>query len=378
MIWFRQKYPSLKLKLPIVAVGIMLSGTACSDTFSSVNKYRTSGGNAQMFPNIDLPTGGGISRLLPFSPALQTAHDFKSANKANTMMDRNASALTGLLIHKRRIVFERYRRPAAAGRRMHSMSMSKSLTALVIGNLLCDGKIKSLEEKAIIYAPQLEGTVQGDTKIRNLLMMASGIETPKQNGSPKPKAYQNLRDQRISSLELLKGLKRVNGEGSEFTYNSADTIALSQVMDTFGGLVRNFYFYIWSRIGPEQKGSWMIDFKGDPIAFAGFNATLRDWGRLGLYVMDMAKGRGGDCMKKFVTDMNSKQIKNNWRRGRPGQSFSHYGYQTWVMQNGSAWWVGYGGQRVGFNFDEEKVIVIHSHVENYMVEAYGVFDFFAK
>ena len=149
-------------------------------------------------------------------------------------------------------------------------------------------------------------------------------------------------------------------------------------MDTFGGLVRNFYFYIWSRIGPEQKGSWMIDYKGDPIAFAGFNATLRDWGRLGLYVMDMTRGWGGDCMKKFVMDMNSKQIKNNWRRGRPGQSFSHLGYQTWVMQNGSAWWVGYGGQRVGFNFDEEKVIVIHSHVENYMVEAYGVFDFLAK
>jgi hypothetical protein len=208
-----------------MAVGITLSSTACSGTVSSVNKYRTSGGNAQMFPNIDLPAGGGLSRLLPFNPALQTDHDFKSANRANTMMDRNAPALTGLLINKGRIVFERYRKPAAPRRRMHSMSMSKSLTALGIGNLLCDGKIKSLEEKAIIYASQLEGTVQGDTKIRNLLMMASGIETPKQNGSPKPKAYQNLRDQKISSLELLKGLKRENREGNEFTYNSADTIA---------------------------------------------------------------------------------------------------------------------------------------------------------
>jgi hypothetical protein len=60
LIWFGQKYPTLKLMAPIMAVGIMLSSTACSGTVSFVNKYRTSGGNAQMFPNIDLPAGGGF------------------------------------------------------------------------------------------------------------------------------------------------------------------------------------------------------------------------------------------------------------------------------------------------------------------------------
>ena len=208
-------------------------------------------------------------------------------------------------------------------------------------------------------------------------MMASGSAKNGANGQPKPGAYKNIRDQRVSGLELIKGLTKDRKQGTYFQYNSADTLALSEVTNTFGGLVRNFDYYIWSQIGPEVEGSWMVDYENKAIAFAGFNASLRDWGRLGMYTINMVKGRGGECMQEFTTEMNSKLIKNNWKKGRPGWSFSDYGYQTWIMQNGNAWWVGYGGQRVGLNFDLEKVMVVHSSTENYLIEAHDVFNYFA-
>jgi hypothetical protein len=96
-----------------------------------------------------------------------------------------------------------------------------------------------------------------------------------------------------------------------------------------------------------------------------------------MYTIDMVKGRGGSCMQEFATDMNSKQIRNERRPGEAGRAFSHYGYQTWIMQNGNAWWIGYGGQRVGLNFELEKVMVVHSYIENYMTEAHDVFNYFA-
>ena len=347
---------------------------------AQVSVERTTGGNAVEFPNIHLPPGQGYNKLLPYSEELQTRHDLKSADRAHKMMDRNSSALTGLLINKGRIVFEGYRDPADSYSKMHSMSMSKSLTALVIGNLYCDGKIHSLDDKAGKYATWLDPNTYGGTTIRNLLMMASGMKKQGAHGQPIKKAYIRLRNQRITvpwTLSDKQHHTRTHEQGTNHLYNSGDTLALSQVARSLGGFVNNFNRYIWSKIGAEHEGSWMIDKRGHVISFAGFNATLRDWGRLGMYTIDMAKGRGGSCMQEFTEDMLSEQIRNERRPGEAGKAFSGYGYQTWIMDNGNAWWVGYGGQRVGINVELEKVMVVHSYIENYMIEAHDVFNYFA-
>jgi CubicO group peptidase (beta-lactamase class C family) len=327
---------------------------------AKVDPYLTSGGNAVEFPNKFLTSGRGVNKLRPFNAELQTGHDIKSAERAQKLMENNEQLLTVLLVNKGRIVFESYRSPAGPDSKMHSMSKSKSLTALVIGNLLCDGKIKSLGEKASLYAPHLEGSPYGDTTIYNLLRMASGIKKLGSYGQPKPKTYAKLKNQRKSGMWAITGHTRVHKQGTYHLYNSGDTLALSQVTQIFGGLIQNFDRYIWSRIGPEQDGAWMVDHKGQAIAFAGFNATLRDWGRLGMYTIDMVKGRGSPCIQKFVSAMTSKQIKNARRPGEAGRQFSHYGYQTWIKKNGDAHWVGYGGQAVKININSEKLMVVHS------------------
>jgi CubicO group peptidase (beta-lactamase class C family) len=364
-----------KKLLIITAVTTALFSTTALG--GSVSKYRTTGGNAVEYRNVHIAPGNGTSYLIPFNENDQTSHDSKSADKAQRMVERNQANLTALLINKGRIVFESYRAPAKPSSKMHSMSMSKTLTALVIGNLLCDGKIRSLDDLAEVYAPRLKGTLHGKTTIRNLLMMASGSAKNGANGQPKPNAYRNIKNQRVSGLELIKGLTKDRKQGTYFQYNSADTLSLSEITNTFGGLIRNFDYYIWSQIGPEIEGSWMVDYENNAVAFAGFSASLKDWGRLGMYTIDMVKGRGGVCMQEFTTEMNSKLIKNKWKKGKPGYSFSDYGYQTWIMQNGNAWWVGYGGQRVGLNFELEKVMVVHSSTENYLQEAHDVFNYFA-
>ncbi len=367
-------------KFLIVLTATALVSTTALAKQAKVSVYRTTGGNAVEFPNKHIPGGYGVNQLKPFDKELQTRHDIKSSDRAHKMMERNSSALTGLLINKGRIVFEGYREPARSNSKMHSMSMSKSLTALVIGNLYCDGKINSLDDRAIEYAHWLDPKTYGDTTIRNLLMMASGMKKQGNHGQPIPKAYQKLRGQYVSASWVISSKNnhvRTHEQGTNHLYNSGDTLALSQVTRKFGGLVHNFNYYIWSRIGPENEGSWMVDKRGSAISFAGFNASLRDWGRLGMYTIDMAKGRGGSCMQEYVEDMLSQQIRNERRPGEAGRAFSGYGYQTWVMQNGNAWWVGYGGQRVGINVELEKVMVIHSYIENYMVEAYDVFNYFA-
>jgi CubicO group peptidase (beta-lactamase class C family) len=365
------------LFLFITVSSIFISSAALAQhKTGKVGPYRTSGGNAVDFPNKFLTSGRGVNKLRPFNAELQTGHDIKSAERAQKLMERNEQLLTSLLINKGRIIFESYRSPAGPNSKMHSMSKSKSLTALVIGNLLCDGKIRSLDDRAEIYAPHLKGSPYGDTTILNLLKMASGIKKLGSRGQPKPMSYKKLRDQEKSGLWAITGHTRTHKQGTNHLYNSGDTLALSQVTESFGGLVRNFDYYIWSKIGPENEGSWMVDYTGQAIAFAGFNATLRDWGRLGMYVIDMAKGRGGSCIQRYFLDMTSKQIKNAKRPGEAGRSFSHYGYQTWIKKNGDAWWVGFGGQALGINIELEKVMVVHSQQTGAGREMNDTFRFF--
>lgn len=54
--------------------------------------------------------------------------------------------------------------------------MAKSITALLIGIVIGDGAIKSVDDTAETYVPGFEDTEYGTTPIRDLLHMSSGVE----------------------------------------------------------------------------------------------------------------------------------------------------------------------------------------------------------
>ena len=60
--------------------------------------------------------------------------------------------------------------------RFLSNSMAKSITGLLVGIALSEGAIRSLDDTAEAYVPELAGTAYGATPIRALLHMASGVQ----------------------------------------------------------------------------------------------------------------------------------------------------------------------------------------------------------
>ena len=83
----------------------------------------------------------------------------------------------GLIIVKAGVVqLERYQYDRKPTDSFTSQSMAKSITALAIGIAEHEGLIKSLDDTAERYAPGLKGSVLGQTTLRNLLRMASGIK----------------------------------------------------------------------------------------------------------------------------------------------------------------------------------------------------------
>src|SRR5215831_12294107 len=77
---------------------------------------------------------------------------------------------TGLLIARGdTILVERYQYGRTDRHRLTSWSMAKTVTAMLIGIAIAEGRIRSVDDLAAAYVPELDGTEYGRTSLRHLL-----------------------------------------------------------------------------------------------------------------------------------------------------------------------------------------------------------------
>jgi CubicO group peptidase (beta-lactamase class C family) len=371
------------MKLILIVLCLQLTiGIVKAEDAASVNPERHSGGLAKLPNNkIFQPSPNPI----PLEPKILSQTDKEIANLANQIIDSNATTAL-LLIDKGRVVFEKYKSPATSTSPLFSQSMSKSLTAYTIGALLCEGKIKSLDDKAESYAPELKGTVFGESSIKDLLTMSSGAKDGITSGQTYIGEWQDIAFKGVTTSSILKKYgqrdttlfgKPLPG-GVEFRYKAVDTYALEHVGDSAGGFLGTFEKTLWKDSRTQDKGFWIVDSDNHAQAASGASFTAKDWARLAMHSLEQLK-RGSTCMQSFMRDATSSQLPNSSRR--VGNAFDGYGYQTWIANFGgkkSYWWLGYGGQRVGIDPDSEKILILTSYKEDYMGTVYKLFSTWQK
>src|SRR5215207_7802725 len=119
--------------------------------------------------------GGPVSELRRADPDLELTYLYDGAPRTLAdYVDRNP--VTGLLIAKGdTILFEHYQYGRTDRHRFVSQSMAKTVTAMLIGIAVAEGKIASIEDRVERYVPGLAGTEYGGTTLRSLLTMSSGV-----------------------------------------------------------------------------------------------------------------------------------------------------------------------------------------------------------
>jgi len=293
-------------------------------------------------------------------------------NQAKKVLDElfqqnNAKAL--LVAQGSDIIYERY--ASGVGRKDSPLgfSMSKSLVALTVGRAICDGYIDSVDDELKKYVPALSGTSWGESSIRNILMMSSGAyKTPVQFDGHKSAEMQRtlgaalyegkMNDNFIDLMRIADEKSSISGD--KFNYSNFDTIALGLLIQgaTKMGFPNYFEKTIWSDVGAEWKGAWVINNKSQTSTYAGFSASPQDWLRIGEMVLRKLKNPD-TCFGKYLKDATSRKIDTF----RPGPAPA-YGYQIWVQCGSSDFcFVGFGGQYLLFNV--EKNIVIYQHATTF-------------
>lgn len=246
--------------------------------------------------------------------------------------------ITGLLILKDgEIVAERYRYGRTEDARFISFSMAKSVTSLLVGMAVQRGAIASLDDPAEKYAKDLAGSPYGSTSIRHLLRMSSGLRfTERYDGqddvSRLARASVTGQPSAVSVLRGITGRHALAGE--KFTYASAETDVLGRVLA--GATGRNMAEltteWLWQPMGAEHDAYWRIGADRQEQAMGGFNASLRDWGRLGLLL-----ARDGKVGDRQLVPLDYLMDATDPARQPPAfmplkaTPFFGYGYQFWLF-----------------------------------------------
>jgi len=252
--------------------------------FDKIYNTRTIRKGTTTYP---LPNASQPLTSVKYSPDGVNTYDI------DDFVERNQVA--GLLIIKNgQIVLEKYAQGNTPSSKWTSFSVAKSITSTLIGMAVKDGKISSLNDNILQYLPEMVGTAYDGVTVRQLLQMSSGAGWNEDYADPSSdlvKMFQALLSGEAGGiLEIMKNLPRVVEPGNIFIYSTGETCLEGEVLRAaLGGETLSDYFSrkIWANMGMESDAYWLLESPGGQ-EFAGGNIsmTLRDYGRMGLFMLN--------------------------------------------------------------------------------------------
>ena len=275
--------------------------------------------------------------------------------------------VAGLLVLKDgHIVLETYELGIGPDTRWASCSIAKSIASVLVGAALQDGAIRSLDDLASSYLPELsDGCYEGVT-IRHLITMTTGVRWSEAYVDPKSERRKLLECQLTRKpgaiLRHMRGLSKAGEPGSVWNYNTGDSYVLGAVLERATGKSLADYLSekIWKRAGMERDARWGVESAdGMVLAGSGIYATLRDYGRFGQMVAE-----GGIIDRSRIVPEG--WIEESGSPQRIGGVEVGYGYMWWIRSEsdaalrGSFQAEGIYGQCVYVHPAERVVIVVLS------------------
>ncbi len=307
---------------------------------------------------------GGVSELAKGEP-LELAEDV-----TRWIADRTVTSL--LILHKGQIVHESYHLDTKPEDLRIGWALSKPYISALVGVLLKDGTIGSLDDLAVQYVPSLRNTAYEGARITDLLQMTSGVAF-----SEKYLDYDSDINRMGRELALggeldgfaasLTGKRSEPGE--DWQYVSIDAHVLSMVLRSASGktMADLLSDKIIRPLGLEMEPYVLSDASGTAFTMGGLNKTTRDFARFALLYQEMGQYFGNQIVPKdWVTVSTKPQAPT-----QPGEM--GYGYHWWVPKNaepGQFFASGIYGQYIFV--DQNRDVVIVSTAADLSFEEAGV------
>lgn len=233
-----------------------------------------------------------------------------------------------LMIKNDSILFEKYWDGYSDSSLSGSFSVAKSITSILIGAAIKEGKIQSIEQAVGDFIPAFAVGDKAAVKIKDLLTMSSGTDWNESYWNPLAVTAEAYYGADLN--KTATALKMINQPGTLHKYKSGDTQLLGLILEKVTGKKLSEYAAekLWQPLGATHDALWSTDgSNGNTKAFCCFNTNARDFARIGKFMLDSGKINGVSVIdsaywKQSITACNIKDEK--------GLACNYYGFQWWL------------------------------------------------
>ncbi len=323
---------------------------------------RSADGNHYRFPQSrwsfshfrELGPTRGVRRAGAVAELPMALRDDLDAVSFETLLQRQTMSLAQSLdvnftdgmvvLHRGRIVFERYFGELQPSSQHIAFSVTKSFIGLLAATLIHEG---TLDENAPVtrYVAELKGSAFAQATLRQLLDMTTGLDYSENYADPAAHIHQHARAGGLlarepgyagpeSFYDYLKTVRPLGAHGQGFSYKTVNTDTLGWVLRRATGLhlAELLSQRLWQPLGAEQDAFFTLDSHGTDFAGGGLNTCLRDLARVG----EMMRNGGHFNGRQIVPAAVVMAIE----RGADPAHFAQAGYALlpgWSYR--SMWWI---------------------------------------
>lgn len=333
----------------------------------------------EFLPTVNVARNNRVP-LTPFEYALDERIDtitFVPTGEQEPITWRRALDLTytdGMLVlHRGRIVYERYL-GALTEEGVHAvMSVTKSLTGTLAAMLAAEGLLDP-SKSVSRYLPQLAGSGFGDATVREVMDMTTSIRYSEDYRDPNAEVWafgtagnalvEHPEGTPQGYYDYLRTIRQEGRHGNVFGYKTVNADLLGWIVATVTGrsVAELLEERIWSRMGMEQDGYYQVDALGTPFAGGGFNAALRDLGRFGEMIRLGGLWHGERILPaRAIEEIRAGGDRAAFERSEYGTKLAGWSYRDmwWITHNAHGAFMARGvhGQAIYIDPTAEMVIV---------------------
>lgn len=257
----------------------------------------------ELIPTADIPNDAYRIR-----PLERHATDFSGEALGLEVFIRETETDGLAIVHRGRLVFERYGNGMTEETPHILMSVSKSLLGVLVETL-------GLEKRLVTdVLPELERTAYRGATVRHLLDMRAGIvwdEDYLASSGPiieyRKATGWNPTDAPSDLHSFYQTITAAQPHGGDFHYVSPNSDLLGWVVERATGrrYAELMSELVWKPLGAERSAYITVDRLGAPRCAGGMCVTLRDLARVGLWLME----------QPLIDALENAGDANAWERG---------------------------------------------------------------
>lgn len=277
--------------------------------------------------------------------------------------DPEAMTTSFLVVHRGRIIAERYAPGITKDTQLESWSMGKSLTATLVGRLMQDGALAArIDDPAPVPEWQSPGDPRATIRIGDLLRMSSGLRFTREPPAGGDHIY--MYTGAVDAFAYSVARQPEFPPNTVGRYRNCDPLTLGYIIkQTVEARGENYLTYpqraLFDEIGIREQV-----LETDPYGnflLTGYDyGTARNWARIGLLYLNGGVWNGKRLLPaEFVEFV--KTVAPAWPEPQYGGQFWVNGDDAWNLPRDAYYAAGSGGQNTFIVPSHDLVIVRMGH-----------------